>query len=58
MSFFALKLIALLSMLWDHVTATIWPLTLFFWDIFWPEATETPPMAQDLSYLLDRKSVV
>lgn len=52
MSFFALKLIALLSMLWDHVTATLWPVSIFLWDIFWPNAAQTPQMALTLDYLL------
>ena len=42
MSFFALKTIALLSMLWDHVTY-VWPLSLTLELLFFPEAAETIP---------------
>ena len=42
MSFFALKIIALLSMLWDHVTY-VWPLSLTLELLFFPEAAETIP---------------
>ena len=42
MSFFALKIIALLSMLWDHVTY-VWPLTLTVEVLFFPDAAETIP---------------
>lgn len=42
MSFFALKIIALLSMLWDHVTY-VWPLALTVEVLFFPEVSETIP---------------
>ena len=42
MSFFALKIIALLSMLWDHVTY-VWPLALTVEVLFFPDAAETIP---------------
>ena len=38
----ALKIIALLSMLWDHVTY-VWPLTLTVEVLFFPDAAETIP---------------
>ncbi|NBI08551.1 hypothetical protein D1641_00760 [Colidextribacter sp. OB.20] len=42
MSFFTLKIIALLSMLWDHVTH-VWPLSLTLELLFLPDAVETVP---------------
>jgi hypothetical protein len=42
MSFFALKTIALLSMLWDHLTH-VWPLALTVEVLFFPDAVETAP---------------
>jgi len=42
LSFFALKIIALLSMLWDHVTH-VWPLALTVEVLFFPEVSETIP---------------
>lgn len=42
MSFFTLKLVALLSMLWDHVTH-VWPLALTVEVLFFPEVSETIP---------------
>lgn len=42
MSFFALKIIALLSMLWDHVTY-VWPLALTVEVLFFPDAADTIP---------------
>ena len=42
MSFFALKIIALLSMLWDHVTY-VWPLTLTVEVLFFPDVSESIP---------------
>ena len=42
MSFFALKIIALLSMLWDHVTH-VWPLALTVEVLFFPDAADTIP---------------
>ena len=42
MSFFALKTIALLSMLWDHLTY-VWPLALTVEVLFFPDAVETAP---------------
>ena len=42
MSFFALKTIALLSMLWDHLTY-VWPLSLTLELLFFPDAAETIP---------------
>ena len=42
MSFFALKTIALLSMLWDHLTY-VWPLALTVEVLFFPDAAETAP---------------
>ena len=39
MSFFALKTIALLSMLWDHVTY-VWPLSMTLESLLYPEAGE------------------
>ena len=42
MSFFALKIIALLSMLWDHL-AYVWPLALTVEVLFFPEVSETIP---------------
>ena len=37
MSFFTLKTIALLSMLWDHLTY-VWPLTMTLELLFFPDA--------------------
>lgn len=51
MSFFALKLVALVSMLWDHISAT-WSPVYWICNIFYPTATETPVLAQQLSHLL------
>ena len=42
MSFFTLKLVALLSMLWDHLTY-VWPLALTVEVLFFPEVSETIP---------------
>mgnify|MGYP001026909070 FL=1 len=42
MSFFALKTVALLSMLWDHVTY-VWPLALTLEVFFFPDAAEAVP---------------
>ena len=42
MSFFTLKLVALLSMLWDHL-AYVWPLALTVEVLFFPDAAETAP---------------
>ena len=42
MSFFALKTVALLSMLWDHLTY-VWPLALTVEVLFFPDAVETAP---------------
>lgn len=42
MSFFTLKLVALLSMLWDHVTH-VWPLALTVEVLFFPDAADTIP---------------
>lgn len=42
MSFFALKVVALLSMLWDHVTH-VWPLAMTLEVLFFPDAAETVP---------------
>ncbi len=42
MSFFALKVVALLSMLWDHVTY-VWPLALTVEVLFFPDAADTIP---------------
>ena len=43
MSFFALKTIALLSMLWDHVTY-VWPLSLVLEHFFFPDALARVPL--------------
>ena len=40
MSFFTLKIIALLSMLWDHVTY-VWPLAMTLEALLFPDAAET-----------------
>lgn len=48
MSFLMLKIIALLSMLWDHVTAT-WPPGLWIWLLFFPDAAELPDLAVAIS---------
>lgn len=42
MSFFALKTVALLSMLWDHLTY-VWPLAMTAETLFFPDAAETVP---------------
>ena len=42
MSFFALKLTALLSMLWDHLTF-VWPLSMTLQLFLFPDAAETAP---------------
>lgn len=42
MSFFALKTVALLSMLWDHLTH-VWPLAMTAETLFFPDAAETVP---------------
>lgn len=42
MSFFALKIVALLSMLWDHVTY-VRPLSMTLEALFFPDAAETVP---------------
>ena len=42
MSFFTLKMVALLSMLWDHVTH-VWPLAMTLEVLFFPDAAETVP---------------
>ncbi len=42
MSFFALKTIALLSMLWDHLTY-VWPVSLTLEMIFSPDAADSVP---------------
>ncbi len=42
MSFFTLKIVALLSMLWDHVTY-VWPLSLTLQVLLFPNAAETVP---------------
>ena len=52
MSFFTLKLVALLSMLFDHVTS-VWPVSWFVWDLFFPHATETPHIALAIQSLTD-----
>ena len=43
MSFFALKTIALLSMLWDHLTH-VWPLALTVEVLFFPNAETVPAL--------------
>jgi len=48
MSFTVLKAVALLSMLWDHVTAT-WPLGSWIWEHFFPTAPELPALAVTFS---------
>ncbi len=45
MSSFTLKLIALLSMLWDHITA-VWPLQIILWPLLFPEAETLPPLVE------------
>lgn len=40
MSFCALKTIALLSMLWDHISA-VWPVSMLLGDLLFPSALET-----------------
>ena len=52
MSFFTLKLVALLSMLFDHATS-VWPVSWFVWDLFFPHATETPHIALAIQSLTD-----
>ncbi len=42
MSFLTLKIVALLSMLWDHLTY-VWPLALTVEVLFFPDAAETIP---------------
>lgn len=42
MSFFALKTVALLSMLWDHLTY-VWPLSMTLEQLFFPDAAESVP---------------
>ncbi len=42
MSFFTLKTIALLSMLWDHVTY-VWPLSMTLEALLFPDATDSVP---------------
>ena len=42
MSFFALKLAALVSMLWDHLTY-VWPLTMTLQMVLFPNAADTVP---------------
>ncbi len=56
MSSFTLKLIALLSMLWDHVTA-VWPLQIILWPLLYPEAETLPPpveLAETVGHYLGR----
>ena len=52
MSFFALKIVALLSMLWDHVTY-VWPLALTVEVFFFPDAVETIPALLGLQRATD-----
>ena len=43
MTYTALKLIALASMLWDHLMASFAaPVEIFLWDTFFPDAASTP----------------
>lgn len=42
MSFFTLKMVALLSMLWDHVTH-VWPLSMTLEALLFPDAAEAIP---------------
>ena len=52
MSFFALKIIALLSMLWDHLTY-VWPLALTVEVLFFPDAAETIPALLAIQRITD-----
>ncbi|MCI9156393.1 MAG: hypothetical protein HFF44_05540 [Lawsonibacter sp.] len=52
MSFFTLKIIALLSMLWDHLTY-VWPLTMTLELLFFPDAAETVPALLVLQRVTD-----
>lgn len=52
MSFFALKTVALLSMLWDHVTYVL-PLAMTVEAIFLPDAAETVPALMVLQRATD-----
>lgn len=52
MSFFALKAVALLSMLFDHVT-NVYPVSWFIQDVFFPNALETPQIALSIQYAAD-----
>ena len=52
MSFFALKTIALLSMLWDHLTY-VWPLALTVEVLFFPHVSETIPALLVLQRVTD-----
>ena len=52
MSFFALKLVALLSMLFDHVTY-VWPVSWWVTDLFFPDAAQTPQLALTIQRLTD-----
>jgi len=52
MSFFALKLLALLSMLFDHVTY-VWPVSWWVTDNFFPNALQTPPPALVIQQITD-----
>ena len=40
MSFFALKTLALLSMLWDHA-CDVWPLAMYLGDLLFPDPLGT-----------------
>lgn len=52
MSFFSLKLAALLSMLFDHVTY-VWPVFLLPWELFFPNVMETPQAVLALQHITD-----
>lgn len=52
MSFFALKTVALLSMLWDHVTY-VWPLAMTLELLLFPNAAETIPALLVLQRITD-----
>lgn len=52
MSFFALKTVALLSMLWDHLTY-VWPLSMTLETLFFPDSAETVPALMVLQRATD-----
>lgn len=52
MSFFALKTIALLSMLWDHLTF-VWPLSMTLETLLYPNCQESVPWIEALASCTD-----